>query len=92
MTGGFGRMTRGVFDQPEALVFRDRLIGMDRPWRPSPPASSPISTASTATVPAGTSRVRGHGIPRRGGKRVLPIPYQPVVNLVRLVLSIVDLG
>ena len=24
-------MTRGVFDQPEALVFRDRLIGMDRP-------------------------------------------------------------
>ena len=25
-TGGFGRMTRGVFDQPEALVFRDRLI------------------------------------------------------------------
>ena len=25
-TGGFGRMTRGVFHQPEALVFRDRLI------------------------------------------------------------------
>lgn len=25
-TGGFGRMTRGVFDQPEALVFRARLI------------------------------------------------------------------
>lgn len=25
-TGGFGRMTRGVFDRPEALVFRDRLI------------------------------------------------------------------
>ena len=24
-------MTRGVFDQPEALVFRDRLIGMDCP-------------------------------------------------------------
>ena len=26
VTGGFGRMTRGVFDQPEALVFRARMM------------------------------------------------------------------
>lgn len=25
-SGGYGRMTRGVFDRPEALVFRDRLV------------------------------------------------------------------
>ncbi len=25
-TGGFGRMTRGVFDEPEALVFRARMV------------------------------------------------------------------
>ena len=30
-TGGFGRMTRGVFDQPEALVFRDRLLAAGVP-------------------------------------------------------------
>ena len=26
VTGGFGRMTRGVFDRPEALVFRARMV------------------------------------------------------------------
>lgn len=26
VSGGYGRMTRGVFDRPEALVFRDRLV------------------------------------------------------------------
>ena len=31
VTGGFGRMTRGVFDQPEALVFRDRLLAAGVP-------------------------------------------------------------
>ena len=30
-TGGFGRMTRGVFDRPEALVFRDRLLAAGVP-------------------------------------------------------------
>lgn len=30
-TGGFGRMTRGVFDRPEALVFRDRLVAAGVP-------------------------------------------------------------
>ena len=30
-TGGFGRMTRGVFHQPEALVFRDRLLAAGVP-------------------------------------------------------------
>ena len=27
VSGGYGRMTREVFDKPEALVFRDRLLG-----------------------------------------------------------------
>ena len=31
VTGGFGRMTRGVFDRPEALVFRDRLLAAGVP-------------------------------------------------------------
>ena len=31
VTGGYGRMTRGVFDEPEALVFRARLLGAGVP-------------------------------------------------------------
>ena len=31
LTGGFGRLTRGVFDRPEALVFRARLIAAGVP-------------------------------------------------------------
>ena len=30
-TGGFGRMTRGVFDEPEALVFRCRMVAAGVP-------------------------------------------------------------
>ena len=31
VTGGFGRMTRGVFDEPEALVFRARMVAAGVP-------------------------------------------------------------
>ena len=31
VTGGFGRMTRGVFKAPEAFTFRERLIGAGVP-------------------------------------------------------------
>ena len=31
VTGGFGRLTRGVFDRPEALVFRARLVAAGVP-------------------------------------------------------------
>ena len=31
VTGGFGRMTRGVFEEPEALVFRARMVAAGVP-------------------------------------------------------------
>ena len=31
VTGSYGRMTRGVFEKPEALIFRDRLVRLGIP-------------------------------------------------------------
>ena len=60
VSGRYGRMTRGVFDRPEALVFRDRLVedGV-------PPAAIVTETAAGNTlenVRFGLAALRRRGI------------------------------
>ena len=56
VTGSYGRMTRDVFPKPEALVFRDHLVGAGVP--PSAILTEPVATNTLENVRLGIGTLR----------------------------------
>ena len=56
VTGSYGRMTRNVFPQPEALVFRDHLVEAGVP--PSAILTEPVATNTLENVRLGIEALR----------------------------------
>ena len=63
LTGSFGRLTRGVFDKAEALVFEDHLVEAGVPETAI--VTEPVAANALENVQLGMAALKAHGVPVR---------------------------